>query len=182
MVIDFNKLDTRKGYVVLEYGTSLVSKLIDDMTEDYCPEVKHRPSHVLALKYNGYCWQIYESHMLPAQCGNIPAGTRTYSEYTFKEEFPNTIKNGVVYPFRTNLAILKKFLNQPYGVGDIISLGKAYFLNNNGKQKNREGFICSEYIAMSNQKFRKYFKLPAHCITPAHFLKYMIDNNIQPVE
>lgn len=180
MVIDFNKLDKRKSYILLEYGTSLVSKLIDKFTKDYYPSVPHRPSHVLALKYNGYCWQIFESHLQPTE--SLESGVRTYSQFLFEAEFPKIIKStGVVYPFPTDIKKLKSLLGQPYGVGDILSLGKAYFLDNNGEQKNRDGYICSEYLATANKDIQKYFSLKPHCITPAHFLRYLEENNVKPI-
>ena len=180
MVIDFNKLDKRKSYIVLEYGTSLVSKLIDKFTEDYYPCVKRRPSHVLALKHLGYCWQIFESHLQPTE--SLESGVRTYSQFLFEAEFPKIMKStGVVYPFPTDLRKLKSLLGQPYGVGDILSLGKSYFLHSNGKQKDRTGYICSEYIASANKEIQSYFNLPPHCITPAHFLRYLEENNIKPI-
>lgn len=182
MVIDFDKLDKRKSYVILEYGTSLVSKLISKFTKDYCPEVKTRPSHVIGLKYNGYCWQIYESHLKPTSDPKIGSGVRTYSQYFFEGEFPQIVAStGKVYPLSLELKELTHLLGEPYGLGDILSLGKQYFRHNNGSQKDRVGYICSEYIATACKKIVSYFNLPPHCITPAHFLKYFLDNGIEPL-
>ena len=59
---------------------------------------------------------------------------------------------------------------------------KACLTDKNGKQKNREGIICSEYMALCNDEICKFYNLPAHCITPAHFQNYFDKNNIKPIK
>lgn len=180
-MIDITKLDKRKTYIVLEYGTSAISKLISRLTLDFCPGVKKVPSHVLALVYEDKVWRIYESHMKPEDDYGIPSGTRTYEYDVFKQAFKNTIKNGFVYPMRLNKKKLKNLLGQPYSLGDIAGLLRACITDKNGKQKDRRGYICSEYLACACNKVCKYFGLRPHCITPAHWLKYLVDNKIESV-
>lgn len=180
-MIDITKLDKRKTYIVLEYGTSAISKLIQKLTKDYYPKAKRIPSHVLALVYEDKVWRIYESHMKPEDEFGIPSGVRTYRYEVFKEAFPNTNKYGVVYPCRFNKRRLKDLLGQPYGIGDIAALLRVGITKKNGTQKDRKGYICSEYLACACTKVCKYFGLRPHCITPAHWLKYLVDNKIESV-
>lgn len=180
-MINIDKLDKRKTYIVLEYGTSAVSKLIQKLTKDYYPKAKKIPSHVLALVYEDKVWRIYESHMKAEDEFGIPSGVRTYQYDIFQEAFPNTNKYGVVYPCRFNKKRLKDLLGQPYGMGDIAALLRVGITKKNGTQKDRKGYICSEYLAVCCAKIRRYLKLKSHCITPIHWLKYLEENNIKPI-
>ena len=76
---------------------------------------------------------------------------------------------------------LDKLLGEQYAMASIKDLMLAGIHKNNGNQKDRQGYICSEYIATAYYPIREYFKLPAYCITPAHFMQYIIDNNIKEV-
>lgn len=180
-MINITKLDKRRTYIVLEYGTSLVSKMIQEFTDEFVPPGKYPPTHVLALVYEDKIWRVYESHMKSELDGRIPSGTRTYPLDTLKEVFPQTYSRGVVYQVRLNKKKLKNLLGQPYGIGDIAALMRASILNRNGKQKDRKGYICSEYLACACNKVRTYLGLPAHCITPAHWLTYLVENKIKPI-
>ena len=181
MAIELAKLDKRRTYIVLEYGTSTISKLIQKFTEEFGPGNRRVPSHVLALVYEDNCWRVYESHMKSELDGEIPSGVRTYTIDKLKQVFPQTYYKGVVYQVRLNKRKLKDFLGQPYGVGDIASLMRASILNRNGKQADRRGIICSEYLAKCCKKICLYFDLKPHCITPAHWLRYLVENNIKPL-
>ena len=180
-MINVTKLDKRRTYIVLEYGTSLVSKAIQEFTEEFAPPGRNVPTHVLALVYEDKIWRVYESHMKSELDGKIPSGVRTYPLDTLKEVFPQTYNRGVVYQVRLNKKKLKNLLGQPYGIGDIAALMRASILNRNGKQKDRKGIICSEYLACCCKKICEYLGLPAHCITPAHWLTYLVENKIKPI-
>lgn len=175
-------LDKRKTYILLEYGTSAVSKLIQKFTKEYYPEAgEHIPTHVLALSFEDGIWRVYESHMASEPEANIPSGVRTYPLDTLKQVFPQTYYKGEVYQVRFDRRKLKDNLGQPYGVGDIASLMGASIFNRNGKQSDHKGIICSEYLALAHKNIRKYLYLKSHCITPIHWLKYLVENNITRV-
>lgn len=180
-MIDLSKLDKRRTYIVLEYGTGAISKIIQNLTKEYCPQAKQVPSHVLALVYEDKVWRVYESHMKAEKDYDIPSGVRTYEYTVFEKVFPKIVKKGEVYQIRFNKKKLKNLLGQSYGIGDIEALLRASVLNRNGKQKDRKGIICSEYLADCCAKIRRYLRLPAHCITPAHWLRYLLENNIPRV-
>lgn len=180
-MIDLDKLDKRRTYIVLEYGTGAISKIIQKLTEDFCKQAKQVPSHVLALVYEDKIWRVYESHMKPEKDFDLPSGVRTYEFDTFAKAFPKIVKKGEVYQIRFNKKKLKNLLGQPYGMGDIEALLRASIFNRNGKQKDRKGLICSEYLADCYAKIRKYFYLPAHCITPAHWLRYILEKRIERI-
>lgn len=181
-MIDWDKLDIDKTYVVLEYGQGVISKLIRKLTKEFCYDMDV-PSHVLALVYDHRVgqWMVYESHNLPNEMMCLPAGTRRYYRPQFVYAFPQTVTNGEVYEVRLNVKTLIKYLGQPYGYGDISKLLRACLLDNNGKQKDGFGIICSEYLALAYKPIRDYFNLEAHCITPAHWLRYLLDNDIEEI-
>lgn len=181
-MIDWDKLDVNKTYVCLEYGTGAISRTIRKLTKEFCYDMDV-PSHVFALVYDKRCgqWLIYESHNLPSSMGCLAAGTRRYYKPILTNVFPQTCITSQVYQIDINEKVLIKNLNKPYGYGDIAQLLRACLTNKNGKQKNIYGVICSEYIALACKAIRKYLKLPAHCITPAHWLKYIIDNKIERI-
>lgn len=181
MVINLDKLDKRKTYIVLEFGTSAIARTIQRLTRDYCPEERKLPSHVLALVYENKCWNVYESHMKPEKDYGIHSGVRTYPYKIFKEAFPEIVERGRVFYCKLKKKQLKKYLGQPYGVGDIVALLRAAIHHNNGKQKDRKGIICSEYLALACAPIRRYFNLPAWCITPAHWLAFLTRNNYQEI-
>lgn len=180
-MINLDKLDKRRTYVVFEFGTSAIAKTIQRLTKDFCSEAKQLPSHVLALVYEDGCWNVYESHLKPVKDYAIPSGVRMYKFSVFKEVFPDIVERGRVFTIRINKKQLKKYLGQPYGIGDIVALMRASIHHNNGKQKDRKGIICSEYLALACAKIRKYFNLPAWCITPAHWLAFLTRNEYKEV-
>lgn len=180
-MINITKLDKRRTYIVLEYGTSVISKLIQKFTKQFAPASSKVPSHVLALVFEDKVWRVYESHMNPNIDGHLPSGCRTYTLDKLQEIFPKTYEKGVVYQVRLSKRKLKDYLGQPYGVGDIASLMRGSLLKNNGRQKDRNGIICSEYLALCCKKICKYFNLKPHCITPAHWLTYLVKNNIERI-
>ena len=75
--------------------------------------------------------------------------------------------------------LLEKNIGFPYGTGDIESLLRAAIFHRNGKQKDRPGLICSEYIALCSEDIQKFCNLPAWCITPAHFQHYIDTKGIK---
>lgn len=180
MSIDIDKLDKTKTYVVLEWGTSKISKLIDRFTREFFPSASFRPSHVLALIYNRGWW-IYESHLKPEPKYKIPSGTRKYRWKVFEKVFPKIIySTGAVYPLELDVKQLENNLGLPYGVKDIIEFVEVV-LSPHYDQMNRKGMVCSEYIATGCTAIREYFKSAPYKITPAHFFKYFIENKIHPV-
>lgn len=181
MVININKLDKRRTYIALEFGTSAISKVIQRLTKDFCPEEAKVPSHVLALVYENGCWNVYESHMKPKKDYCIPSGVRTYKYKVFQEAFPKVIERSRVFQIRLTKKQLKKYLGQPYGVGDIVALMRAAIHNSNGKQKDHKGIICSEYLALACASIRKYFNLKPWCITPAHWLAFLTRNEYKEI-
>lgn len=181
-MINFDKLDKRKTYVCLEYGTSAISIIIDKLTKQFSRTSK-APSHVFALVWNpvNQCWMIYESHMKAVKEANIPSGSRVYSQELFEKHFPRVIQSADAYPCRISKVRLNNLLGLPYGTGDIAELMHASIHKTNGKQKDRKGLICSEYIARCYKRILDYWELKPHCITPAHWLRYFIDADIEPV-
>lgn len=179
-MINWDKLNPDKTYVVLEYGQGIISKLIRKLTREFCYDMDV-PSHVLALVYDHQVgqWMIYESHNLPNEMMCLPAGTRRYYKPQFIYAFPQTNIGGEVYEIPLSIENLVKNLGKVYGYGDISKLLRACLFHTNGKQKDFPGLICSEYLALACRPIRKYFHLPAHCITPAHWLRYIIDNKIE---
>ncbi len=175
-------LDKRHTYILLEYGTSAISKLIQKFTKEYYPEAgDHIPTHVLALSFEDGIWRVYESHMKPEPDVELPSGVRTYPLDILKQAFPSTYYKGEVYQVRFDRRKLKNYLGQPYGIGDIASLMGAAITNRNGKQQDRRGLVCSEYLALAHKNIRKYLYLKSHCITPIHWLKYLQENHIPRV-
>lgn len=189
MTIDVKKLDKRRTYAVLEYGTSWISKAIHNLTKDIVqsryPEVKQMPSHILILAYTNRQWIVYESHLAAVHKYHLPSGTRTYTWETFKQAFPKIVEStGDVYPLRVKEDKLVSLLNQPYGIGDIKELAK--YLTFKGldynKQEDKPGYICSEYVATCCSAIRKYFHRQPYQITPAHFLLYFLNSRIPKVK
>lgn len=178
-MINFKILDKNKTYVCLEYGTGTISKLIQQYTKEYCDNVTP-PSHVFALVYDNRVkdWLVFESHSNPSEMGCLSSGTRRYYRVILEKVFPQVLTHTEVYQLDINVDTLYKFLCKPYGFGDILQLMKAALHHTNGKQKDRPGYICSEYIALSYPLIQEYFDLPSWCITPAHFKKYVMDNQI----
>lgn len=181
-MINFDKLDKEQTYVCLEYGQGSISKVIQKYSKEYCYNMEV-PSHVFALIYDKQCkqWQVYESHLRASSMGCLASGTRRYYKPVLTNVFPQVVLHSDVYPININEDILKEYLEQPYGIGDIFSLMVASKLHTLGKKKNRYGYICSEYIALAFPNICAFFNLPAHCITPAHFLRYLLDNDIEKI-
>ena len=181
-MIDWDKLDINKTYVGLEYGQSNISQLVRKLTKEFCYNMDV-PSHVFALCYDHRVgqWLCYESHNLPSEMGCLASGTRRFYKPIMTLVFPQTCIHSDIYELKLDEKILIKNLNKPYGYGDIVKLLRACLTDTNGKQKDFPGLICSEYIALASKDLRDYLKLPTHCITPAHFLKYFLDNDIEKV-
>lgn len=179
-MINFDKLDTTKTYIGLEYGSSSIAKIIAKYTREYCYNREHIPSHIFALVYDEGCkqWMIYESHMKGSSMGCLASGVRRYYRVILQKVFPQVCFSSDVYQLDLDKEVLNKLIGKPYGVGDIFALMKASLAHNNGKQKNRIGYICSEYIALAFKPIQQYFNLPSWCITPSHFLRYVLDNKI----
>lgn len=177
---DFIKFDTTKTYIGLQYGTSRVAKKIQKYTKCYCPNSEEVPTHILALVFRLGEWWVYESHLKGNKKLGIPSGVRRYKfDIWLKKENPEEYK---FYPIKVSLKKLENYIGQPYGTGDIVSLLMAGLLHTNGKQKDREGLICSEYIALCVPAVCKFIGLPAWCITPAHFKAYFDEIGIEEVK
>lgn len=183
MAINFDKLNKDKTYVCLEYGTGKISKLIQRFTKEYCPNAKEVPSHVFTLVYDKrLCtWLVYESHASANKVAGIKSGTRKYLQVLLENYFPDVVLHTDCYQVDININSLEKDLNKPYGLGDISRLMRAAILNRNGKQSDFPGLICSEYIARAYHPIQIYLGLKPHCITPAHWLDYLLENNIPKV-
>lgn len=181
-MIDFNKLNKKKTYIALEYGTSLIAKQIKKFSKCYCPNSKEIPTHVFALVYRFGEWWIYESHAKGDVNLGIPKGVRRYKASIWQEIEKDAKKNFAAYEQKVSRKLLEEYIGQPYGIGDIRSLLHAALHNSNGKQKNKKGLICSEYIALCYPEICKYYQLPEYCITPAHFQDYFDTKNIEELK
>ena len=182
-MINFDKLDKNKTYVCLEYGVGKISKIIQKYSKEYCYDMEV-PSHVFALVYDNRVkdWLIYESHMQGNKVGMLPSGVRKYYRVILEKVLPHVILHSDVYQLTLDTNQLEKLIGKPYGVGDIFALMNASKHHSNGKQKNRIGYICSEYIASAFPCICYHFNLPPHCITPSHFLRFVLDKDIEKIE
>ena len=120
-------------------------------------------------------WWIYESHADAHKKLGIPAGVRRFKKDKWLEVEKDTQNEFECVELNLNFETLEEHIGEQYGTGDIAALMRAAILNRNGKQKDRNGLICSEYIALAYPAICEYYDLPPHCITPAHFQDY-IDN------
>jgi hypothetical protein len=179
-MIDFEKLDKRKTYLGLQYGTSLIAKQIKRFSKCYAPDSKEIPSHVLAFVYRLGEWWIYESHADGNKDLGVPSGVRRYKLSVWLQIEKNTQNQFKAVPFKINFKSLEHYIGLPYGTGDIKELLKAALFHSNGKQKDRKGLICSEYIALCAPYVSEFYNLPAYCITPAHFEDYLLKNPAEP--
>jgi len=179
-MFDFEILDKKKTYVGLQYGTSFIAKQIKKYSKEYAPDSKDIPTHVMGLKYRYGTWWIFESHAKGFKNLGIPAGVRRIKRELWEKV--EATDEFCVYPLKLSIKSLENYIGLPYGVGDIKSLMRASIFHNNGKQKDRDGLICSEYIALCNKDICKYYDLPAHCITPAHFQNYFDKNGIEKIK
>ena len=174
MTIILENLDKRRSYICLETGRSAISKQIQKLTKQFVEDgLKDKvPSHIFMLLYEKPDWVIYESHMKGIKEYDIPSGVRSYkASLPFVED---VLRRSVGYPLRINKRMLKEHLGELYGVRDILELAKVCLIShNNGEQPDRVGLICSEYAALCYPKIMKDLNLPAHCITPAHWLQYL---------
>lgn len=179
VMFNFEALDKRRTYIGLQYGTSFIAKQIKKYSCIYAPNSTEIPTHVMGLKYRYGAWWIFESHAKGFKKLGIPAGVRRikrdlWEQVENKSEF-------AVFPIKLSIRKLEDYIGQIYGTGDIRSLMKASIFHNNGKQKDRQGLICSEYLALCNDEICNFFNLPAHCITPAHFQNFLDAKNIKGV-
>lgn len=172
-MIDFEQLDKHKTYLGLQYGTSFIANKIRSFSKEYAPDSKEIPTHVLAFVYRLGDWWIYESHAKGDKKLGVPAGVRRYKLAVWLEIENNTQEQFKAVPFNFDFKALENYIGHPYGMGDIRSLLKAAIFHSNGKQKNRDGFICSEYLALCAPKVPEFYNLPEYCITPAHFQDYI---------
>lgn len=179
-MIDFEKLDKRKTYLGLQYGTSLIAKQIKRFSKCYAPDSKEIPTHVLAFVYRLGEWWIYESHADGDKDLGVPSGVRRYKLSVWLQIEKNTQNQFKAVPFKINFKSLEHYIGLSYGTGDIKELLKAALFHSNGKQKDRKGLICSEYIALCAPYIQEFYNLPAYCITPAHFEDYLTKNPVEP--
>ncbi|DAB06232.1 TPA: hypothetical protein CPT92_07065 [Candidatus Gastranaerophilales bacterium HUM_13] len=176
---NFEKLNKRKTYIGLQYGTSLIAKKIRKYSKSYAPNSKEIPTHVFALVFRLGEWWVYESHAKGFKKLGIPEGVRRYTIDKWLEIEKKTQEEFKLYPLKLNFKTLEKNIGFPYGTGDIESLLRAAIFHRNGKQKDRPGLICSEYIALCSEDIQKFCNLPAWCITPAHFQHYIDTKGIK---
>jgi len=178
-MFNFEQLDKRKTYVGLQYGTSFIARQIRRFSKEYAPKSKEIPTHVCGLKYRFGTWWIFESHIKGNDKLGIAKGVHRIKREVWEQVEDKNEYN--IFPMSLSIKKLEDYVGQPYGHGDIKELMKASLFNSNGKQKDRDGIICSEYIALCNNKICKYYNLPAWCITPAHFQNYFDKNGIQAI-
>lgn len=171
-MIDFDALDKSKTYLAVQYGEGLISKKIRKYSKQYAPNSKKIPTHVLGLVFENGEWFIYESHAAENKKLKIASGVRKLSVNVWKILELKTQYQFRAYKLPLDKDELKKHLGEPYSLGDIKSLFLAAILHNNGQQKDRNGLICSEYMALCYSTICKNYNLPAWCITPAHFQDY----------
>jgi hypothetical protein len=181
-MINFDNLDTMRKYIALQFSTkTLVAKKIIKYSKCYCPNSQDVPTHILALSYENGSWWIYESHLKGCKALGIPSGVRRYKADKWLVAEMNNLNEFKAYPLDLDLDKLGGYVGYSYGIGDIKELMKAGLFHKNGKQKDRKGYICSEYIALCYNPICEYYSLPAHCITPAHFKDYVDTHNIESV-
>lgn len=176
-MIEFEKLDKKRIYLGLQYGEGLISKEIRKFSKCYAPNSERIPTHVLAFVYKLGEWWVYESHAKGFKKLGVPAGVRRFTLEKWRIIEENTQEQFVAVPLKIDFKNLEKYIGQTYGKGDIHSLFKAALFHNNGTQKDREGLICSEYIALCFPDICEAYGLPAWCITPAHFQDYIDKQN-----
>lgn len=177
----FENFDKTKTYIGLQFGTSLIAQKIKKYSKIYCPHVEEIPTHIIALRYMFNDFYVYEStHTARLELG-LNSGVRHYKQDKFKILEKNALDMYKFYQLDLDTQVLDELLGEQYAMASIKDLMLAGIHHNNGKQKDRQGYICSEYIASAYYPIRQYFNLPAWCITPAHFMKYIIDNNIAEV-
>ena len=175
----FENLDKTKTYIGLQFGTSLIAKKIAKYSKIYCPDTSEIPTHIIGLVYHLGEWTLYEStHTARLDLG-LNSGVRHYNEDKFKLVEKDAINEYKFYQIDLDFKVLDELLGEQYAMASIKDLMLAAINKNNGKQRDKRGYICSEYIAAAFYPIREYFKLPAYCITPAHFYKYILDNGIK---
>jgi hypothetical protein len=176
-------LNTSKTYIGLEYGTGLIGKKIAQYTKEYAPDLKEVPSHVLALVYRGDLepagWWVYESHLKGYNDYSIPSGCRHYPLEVWEAIEAQNIDDFRFYELDFNTWSLERDLGQPYGIREITALLRANLFNREGKQSDKKGIICSEYLARAHKGICKHFNLKEWCITPAHWAQYLYDKEIE---
>lgn len=181
-MIDFENLDKKIIYLGLQYGVkSFIAKQIRKYSKCYCPNSKEVPTHALAFSFENSDWWVYESHAKGNKKLGIPAGVRRYKVKKWLELEKENLKEFKAYPLDIDRNALEEYIGYPYGLGDIKSLMLACIKHSNGKQKDKDGYICSEYIALAYPKICEFYELPAWCITPAHFKDYLDRYSIEEV-
>ena len=178
----FENLDKTKTYVGLQVGTSLISKKIQKYSKVYCLDADFCPSHVIALVHKNNKWFIYEStHTAKPELG-LNSGARHYDCEKFLKIEDNKLDQYHFYQIDLDINVLDELLGEKYAMASIKDLMLSAIFKNNGKQVDRVGVICSEYVAMSYPPISKYFDLPNWCITPAHWKRFVDGNNISEVK
>lgn len=172
----FETLDKNKQYLGLQYGDSLIAKEIIRFSKRYAPNSKEIPTHVLCFVYRPELegWWAYESHLKGHTKLGIPSGVRRFNLDKWLQVEKKDLNQFKFVPLDIDFKELEENVGYKYGKGDIASLMLASIKNSNGKQKDRKGLICSEYLALCYPQICEYFNLPAWCITPAHFQQYLV--------
>ena len=126
-------------------------------------------------------WTIYESTHTGRLDLGLNSGVRHYNEDKFKLVEKDAINEYKFYQIDLDFKVLDELLGEQYAMASIKDLMLAGIKKDNGKQEDRQGLICSEYIARAYYPIKEYFSLPAWCITPAHWYKYVLDKDIKEV-
>ena len=158
--IDFKKLDKRRIYLGLQYGkNSIIAKEIIKFTKCYAPYSDEIPTHVLAFVYRLKSWWIYESHANGHEKLGLPSGVRRYKLEKWLEVEKKTQDEFKAVPLDISFSKLEEYIGYKYGLGDLQALLGAAIFRNNGKQKDHDGLICSEYISLCYPKIQEYLLL-----------------------
>ena len=174
-------LKKSKMWIGLQFGNSLIAKQIKKYSKVYYPYTNKLATHVIALVYQYGHFYVYEATIASNKTFGLNSGARHYTLKKFFKIEEKSLREYVFYPIKFNKRILDDRLGESYAFGSIKDLILAGTFKNNGKQKDRTGVICSEYLALAYKDIQKYFNLPAYCITPAHWQRYCEEMGLTPV-
>jgi hypothetical protein len=126
-------------------------------------------------------WWCYESHLVGNKKLHIFPGVRHYDRERFLMHEAKHLHEFELYPVKLDLVNLETLLGAKYGLKDVNGQLWASVFHNNGRQKNRTGVYCTEYLALAFKPIMQYFGLPAHCIPPVLFARYFKEKGISRV-
>lgn len=175
-------MNRNKTYIGLQFGNSLIADKIAKYSKVYYPNSDKTATHVVGLVFLNGKWFIYESTHTPRPELGLNGGARHMNLNKFKELEKDNLNLYEFYEVKLDKIKLDELLGEQYAMQSIKDLMLAGILKNNGKQKDRTGVICSEYMALANNDICNYFNLPAYCITPQHWYRYVRENNCKKID